>query len=80
MNNPLKTTYCFADGEYNTEGDIEATKDGIEIDLGIYISWEWIDAARRELTKPVVTHCPSIKASGSADIIPREQHPSGIQY
>lgn len=38
----LKRTATYADGEYNAQMEIEATEDGLEIDLGVVIPWAWI--------------------------------------
>jgi len=51
MSDSLKRDYSFAWGDYNVDGEIEATEDGIEIDLGIIITWEWIDEAREALKR-----------------------------
>lgn len=40
-------TGSIPDGEYNREMRVEATECGLEIDYGVTIPWEWIDAARR---------------------------------
>lgn len=38
--------FTYANGEYNAELEVEATHNGLELDLGCLIPWEWILAAR----------------------------------
>lgn len=43
--------FCiFANGDHNLEFEVEATINGLEIDIGgITIPWDWIEAARKEV-------------------------------
>lgn len=55
----LKRTSTYADGEHNTDLEIEATQNGLELDLGVVIPWDWILHSlsvlllRQTLTTPV---------------------------
>jgi hypothetical protein len=49
----LKIFRSYPNGEYNADMEIEATRDGIELDLGITIDWEWIDSARQALRRAI---------------------------
>lgn len=44
-----KIIRSIADGDYNRSVVIEAVADGIEIDDLIFISYEWLDRARKLL-------------------------------
>ena len=46
MEAELKIYKDVPDGDYNAKIEIEATKEGIEVDGRIFISWEWILKAR----------------------------------
>ncbi len=41
----LKMRASFPDGEHNAELEIEADEDGLQLDIGVFIPWEWIHAA-----------------------------------
>jgi hypothetical protein len=57
----------FANGDYNDELEIDAEEDGLQFSNGIFISWEWIDQARRAVLLLGGTTPSSNFDSGIAD-------------
>ena len=41
----------YANGDYNAVMEVSANRDGLMIDDGVFIPWEWLDRARHSLAQ-----------------------------
>lgn len=70
----LKRTATYADGEYNSELEIEATAEGIELDLGVVIPWEWILFAAGVLRGDQRNQTAGVCSRGRCNSFPVDHH------